>query len=137
MDPFMYYYALTAMILLGLIVIQGAAGTARVGIKAAAGSRDDLPDPLPGFPGRMTRVVRNHVEGLAIATPFFVAASLIPGESLANTQALLGAQLFFFGRLAHGVLYVAGIPWLRTLAFGVGATGLLLLIVALFSATPS
>mgnify|MGYP003335617578 FL=1 len=32
--------------------------------------------------------------------------------------------MYFFARLAHGVLYLAGIPLLRTLAWGVSLVGL-------------
>lgn len=132
MDPILQYYVFSALILLVLTVIQGASGTVQVGLKAAAGSRDELPDPLPGFPGRMTRAVRNHVEGLVVATPLFLAAILMTHETQSSTQALLGAQLFFFGRLAHGILYVLGIPWIRTLAFAVSVTGMIMLLVSLF-----
>ncbi|MEM7282246.1 MAG: MAPEG family protein [Pseudomonadota bacterium] len=131
MDPVLQYYVYSALILFVLLVIQGGAGTAQVGLKAAAGSRDDLPYPLPGFPGRMTRVVRNHVEGIAVATPIFVAAAFMPTESLASTNALLGAQLFFLGRLAHGILYVIGTPWIRTIAFGISLVGLILMVLAI------
>jgi uncharacterized MAPEG superfamily protein len=37
-----------------------------------------------------------------------------------------GAQLFFWGRLAHGVIYIAGIPWARTAAWTVSILGLIL-----------
>ena len=44
---------------------------------------------------------------------------------------LLGAQLFFWGRLAHAVIYVAGIPWLRTAAWAISAVGLVLIFLQL------
>ena len=44
---------------------------------------------------------------------------------------LLGAQLFFWGRVAHAAIYVAGIPWLRTGAWGVSIAGLVLIFVQL------
>ena len=31
----------------------------------------------------------------------------------------LGAQLFFWGRVAHWLIYLTGIPWLRTVAWAV------------------
>jgi uncharacterized MAPEG superfamily protein len=48
-----------------------------------------------------------------------------------NPATLLGAQLFFWGRLAHALIYVAGIPWLRTLAWLVSVAGMILIFVQL------
>jgi uncharacterized MAPEG superfamily protein len=44
-----------------------------------------------------------------------------------NDMTLLGAQLFFWGRVAHAALYIAGIPWARTAAWGVSVVGLALI----------
>jgi uncharacterized MAPEG superfamily protein len=46
---------------------------------------------------------------------------------VSNTITLLGAQLFFWGRLAHAILYIAGIPWARTGAWAVSIVGLILI----------
>jgi uncharacterized MAPEG superfamily protein len=43
---------------------------------------------------------------------------------------LLGAQLFFWGRVAHAVIYIAGIAWARTIAWAVSVAGLVLLFTA-------
>ena len=40
---------------------------------------------------------------------------------------LLGAQLFFWGRVAHAIVYIAGIPWARTVAWTVSVIGLILI----------
>ena len=58
-----------------------------------------------------------------------VFAARIANVSTAMT--VLGAQLFFFGRLAHAVIYIAGIPWLRTAAWLVSVIGLLLIFAQL------
>ena len=50
---------------------------------------------------------------------------------LSETTAL-GANLFFWGRLAYALVYLAGIPWLRTLIWGVSVAGLLLILAELF-----
>ena len=44
----------------------------------------------------------------------------------------LGAQLFFWCRLAHAVVYIAGIPYLRTLAWLVSVVGMVMIAVACF-----
>ena len=43
----------------------------------------------------------------------------------------LGAQLFFWARLAYAVIYLIGIPYLRTLAWIVSAAGLALIFLQL------
>ena len=51
-----------------------------------------------------------------------VLAVQMAGASNENTQ--LGAALFFWGRVAHAGVYIAGIPYVRTLAFLVSLNGL-------------
>ena len=48
-----------------------------------------------------------------------------------NSTTLLGAQLFFLARLAYALVYIAGIPWLRTAVWTVSVIGLLLIFVQL------
>jgi uncharacterized MAPEG superfamily protein len=46
---------------------------------------------------------------------------------VSNAMTLLGAQLFFWGRIAHAILYIAGVPWVRTAAWAVSIVGLILI----------
>ena len=104
-----------------LVAVLGA--QAQVGLGPLAGNRDEVP-PLTGFAGRATRAHRNMMESL----PLFIALVLvaqIAGKTSAMT--LLGAHLFFWGRLAHWLIYLAGIPWLRTLAWLVSVVGMILI----------
>jgi len=48
-----------------------------------------------------------------------------------NATTLLGAQLFFWARLAYAFVYLAGIPWLRTVVWTVSVIGLILIFVQL------
>src|SRR5215472_18065379 len=91
-------------LLLVLIIIQASAGIAAQGGPAMAGNRDDLPPPKP-FPARTMRVVDNHREGLTLFAPVIVVAAL---AHVSNSWTVLGAQLFFYSRLVHAVLYLAG-----------------------------
>ena len=49
----------------------------------------------------------------------------------ANPQVLLGAQLFFWSRLAYLLIYAAGLAYVRTLVWGAGYVGLIMMILAL------
>jgi len=84
-----------------------------------AGARDDLPAPT-GTYARGLRNVENHKEGLILFAPLVLIAAWT--QNL-DSYTALGAQLFFWGRIAHGVLYFVGVPWLRTLAWLVGIVG--------------
>ena len=42
---------------------------------------------------------------------------------------LLGAELFFWARLLHAVVYIMGIAWLRTLLWLVSIVGLVLIFL--------
>jgi uncharacterized MAPEG superfamily protein len=48
-----------------------------------------------------------------------------------NATTLLGAQLFFWARLAYAAVYIAGLPWLRTGVWLVSVVGLALIFVQL------
>jgi uncharacterized MAPEG superfamily protein len=106
---------------------QGIAS--KFGFAAAAGNRDDLP-ALTGWMGRAQRAHANMVENLV---PFaaVVLAAQVAGKNGALTA--LGAQLFFWFRLAHAVVYIVGIPYLRTLVWLVSVVGMALIVVAFFS----
>jgi len=61
------------------------------------------------------------------------AALVLTAQVAGRTGAMtaLGAQLFFWARLAYAVIYVAGVPWLRTAVFAVSIVGLVLILAQL------
>jgi uncharacterized MAPEG superfamily protein len=108
-----------------LIALAGAA--LQVGLPRLSGNREGLGE-FEGWAGRAQRAHRNMLESL----PLFIALVLIAQiAGRTNALTLLGAQLFFWGRLAHAVIYVAGLPWLRTLVWLVSVVGLILIFVEL------
>ena len=110
-----------------LIVIQAVAGIRAQGLTALANSRDNL--PAPGvFQARAKRVVDNHREGLILFAPLVLIAAL---SHISNPATVLGAQLFFFARVAHAGLYLAGVPMIRPLAWAVGIAGTIMVFSAL------
>ena len=110
-----------------LVVIQAVAGIRAQGLTALANSRDNL--PAPGvFQARAKRVVDNHREGLILFAPLVLIAAL---SHISNPATVLGAQLFFFARVAHAGLYLAGVPMIRPLAWAVGIAGTVMVFSAL------
>lgn len=109
------------------VLVAAATANSQVGLAALAGNREGLPE-LTGIAGRAQRAHRNMLENL----PLFIALVLIAQVAgRTNGTTLLGAELFFWARLAHAIIYLAGIPWLRTLAWAVSAIGMLLIFLQL------
>ena len=99
----------------------------QLGLGMLAGNREGLPE-LTSFAGRAQRAHRNMLESL----PLFIALVLvaqIAGKT--NSATLTGAELFFWGRLAHWLIYIIGVPWLRTLAWVVSVIGLITVFLQL------
>ena len=108
-----------------LIAVTGA--TLEVGTPALAGNREGLP-PIEGWAGRAIRAHRNMLENLVLFAVLVLVAQ-VAGRT--NAMTALGAQLFFWARLAYAAIYIAGIPWARTAAFVVSAAGLVLILIQL------
>ncbi|MGH7899016.1 MAG: MAPEG family protein [Candidatus Binatia bacterium] len=90
------------------------------GLRAAAGNRQELP-PLPEWAHRSERAQRNMLANLV---PFAVLVLIAHQTGLANAQTASGAVVFFWARLAYAFIYIAGIPYLRTVAFIISLGGL-------------
>jgi uncharacterized MAPEG superfamily protein len=97
-------------ICLGLVSVLIAAtlGTAQRGLQWNVGNRDGEAKPLTGAAARAARASCNFLETF----PFFAAAVLAVVLVKGNTtHTALGAQLYFWGRVAYLPLYIIGIPY--------------------------
>ena len=104
-----------------LVAVSGA--TLQVGLPALAGNREGLA-PCTGWAGRAQRAHHNMLESLVLFAALTLVA-VVSGKT--NAMTLLGAQLFFWARLAYAVVYVAGIPWLRTAIWLASVVGLVMI----------
>jgi uncharacterized MAPEG superfamily protein len=129
MTPELTYLIWSAALTFVLVLIAVAGATAEVGLPKLAGNRDGLRD-MTGWAGRAARAHRNMLESLVL---FAVLVLVAHTAGVRNEMTLLGAQLFFWGRVAHAIIYIAGIPWLRTAAWGVSVAGLILIFVQLLA----
>jgi len=99
----------------------------QVGLPMLAGNRDKMP-ALEGLAGRALRAHYNMLENL----PLFIALVLVAqvaGRN--NSTTALGAELFFYARLVHAIVYLVGIPYLRTLIWAVSMVGLVMIFLQL------
>ena len=120
--------ALSAVLCVLLVLPYTNGITLRFGLATAAGNREDVP-PLTGWVGRSKRAHANMVENLIPFTALVLAAQA-GGKFGALTA--VGAQLFFYARVAHAIAYIAGIAYLRTLVWIVSVVGMALFVVAIF-----
>ncbi len=80
--------------------------------------------PGAGYPvdapwaDRARRAHLNAIENLAVFAPLVLVAAIVDVSTRAT---VLSAQAYVAARLAHYVIYTAGIPMIRTVAFLVGA----------------
>ena len=115
-------------LLLVILLVQGALGVLSNGLAAQAGPRDRLPEPSIVH-ARVTRLRANMIENLLLFAPIVLVAH---ATGVSNETTVLGAQLFFGARLAHAVIYMAGLPWIRPAAFAVALAGTLMIASQLF-----
>ena len=110
------------------ILVAALAADIQNGLAWGLGNREDIP-AVSGWGGRALRAHINMAESLL---PF--ACLVLIAYSLDRTGELsaLGAQIFLVSRLAHALLYIAGVKVLRSLAYFGGIAGIALIVVQLF-----
>jgi uncharacterized MAPEG superfamily protein len=109
------------------MLVAVSAATFQVGLPKLAGNRDDVPR-LTGLAWRAQRAHFNMLESMVLFTALVAAAELTDKD---DSMIRLGAQLFFWGRLAYAIIFVGGIPWARTAVWGVSVVGLILIFLEL------
>jgi uncharacterized MAPEG superfamily protein len=98
------------------------------GMPWAAGNRETPSKALPTWHARLTRADQNMRENLVLFAVLVLVAH-VSGE--ADSTSALGAQVFVAARVAHAVVYVAGVAWLRTVLWGVSIAGLGMIVSTL------
>ncbi|MBK6704304.1 MAG: MAPEG family protein [Hyphomonadaceae bacterium] len=128
MTPELTYLAYSIILLFVIVFIQASAGIRQHGGLVLANNRDNLPSANT-FVARAKRNVDNMRENLW----FFAPAALIVAITDASTSwTILGAQIFFFARVAHAITYLAGWPFIRPLFWFAGIIGCALIFLSLF-----
>ena len=118
-----------AIVLAFAQLLAGVIGAMQqVGLPALLGNREGLPE-ITGWAGRAQRAHRNMVENLVLFAALVLVA-VAAGRT--NAMTLLGAQIFVWARLAYAIIYVLGLPLLRTLSWFVSVIGMAMIVVQLF-----
>lgn len=100
----------------------------QVGLITLVGNREGFPD-IKGWGGRAMRAHSNMIENMALFIPLVLIA-VAAGKT--NSTTLVGAEIFFWARVVYAVIYLIGIPWLRTATWFVSVIGLIVMCSQLF-----
>jgi uncharacterized MAPEG superfamily protein len=119
------YSAVLAFI---MVMIPSTLKLLQYGAASAMGNRDD-PRALSGWGARAERAQANMYESLPV---FAILVLVVQATSHHSPATAMGAQLFFYARLVYALVYMAGIPWLRTLVWLAGLAGMIMVGAALF-----
>jgi uncharacterized MAPEG superfamily protein len=117
--------ALSVCLAVVQVLLPAMLGTRQAGFKWASGPRDEpLPPPGP-LMGRARRAQANLFETF----PLFAAAVLAVTVTHRLGQAsLIGANLYFWGRLIYLPIYLAGVPLVRSLVWAVTLVGIFMVL---------
>jgi len=128
MTPELTYLAYTIALFFVVVMIQAGAGIRQYGGMVLANNRNNLPERNT-YAARTKRLVDNYRENLWFFVPLILIAAV---SGISNQWTVLGAQIFFFSRLAHALWYIAGWPLLRPLFWLAGVIACALIFLALF-----
>ena len=130
MSPDLKYLLFSTILCFVQVLVAATGANQQVGLPTLAGNREGMPE-YAGWAGRARRAHLNMIENLAL----FAALVLIAAVSgKANATTAMGAMIFFCGLLAYAVIYLIGIPWLRTLAWFVSVIGMAMIAWVLLQA---
>ena len=111
-----------------IIMVQALLGIVQNGLVAQAGSRDVLSEPTV-LRQRLQRLVANLQENLVMFAVIVLAANAI---GVSNETTALGASLFFYGRVAHALVYGLGWSWVRPVCWAVAVCGMAMIVWQMF-----
>ena len=114
------YLAFTAILTASLWIPYIVAQVMTNGLLAPTNYVDPAPRPVPPWGRRADRTYLNAVEAFA---PFAAIVLVAHLAGKANAMTAFWAAWFFWMRLVHAGVYLAGVPYVRTLVFTLGYVG--------------
>ncbi|MBA4784340.1 MULTISPECIES: MAPEG family protein [Pseudorhizobium] len=121
---------LSVVLLLVHIGLQGMLATKELGSAWNAGPRDEGRAPKGALAGRAERASLNYRETYPAFVGLLLALSFT-GD--ASGFGLVGGTVWLVARIFYVPLYLAGIPYIRSLVWLVSILGLLMMMFALFA----
>ena len=128
----LWYLFLSSVLLAAMWIPHIIGQVTNAGLLTAEDYRR-LRDPrqFPDWVRRADRAHQNLVEQFGAFAGLIVVAQF---AGIATATTALAAAVFFWARVAHAVVYIAGVPYVRAVAFVVSLGGLFDIARELFSA---
>jgi uncharacterized MAPEG superfamily protein len=123
MSPDLKYLLFSVILMFVQMLVAATGANQQVGLSMLAGNRESLP-AMTGWAGRAKRAHLNMMENMVLFAALVLIAAV---ANKANAMTALGAMIFFWARLAYAAIYVAGIAWLRTVAWFVSVIGMVMI----------
>jgi uncharacterized MAPEG superfamily protein len=128
MSPDLKYLLFSTVLTFVQVLLAATFANFAIGLPALAGNRDGVGE-LPGIAGRAKRAHLNMIENMILFIPLVL---ITVAANKADATTAMGAMIFFWARVAYAIIYVAGIPWLRTVAWLVSVVGMIMIALRLF-----
>ena len=129
-------WLLIASIVLGIVHLIASSHLIswQRGYRWTAGNREETVPPLRGLANRVDQATTNFLETF----PFFAAAVLLARVTNHHSSlTVIGAHLYFWGRLGYLLTAAGGYGLLRSaLCWNTALTGILLLLIAIIFQNP-
>ncbi len=117
MSPELKYLALTALLTASLWIPYVVAQVVINGPLKPPNYVDPTPRPLPLWGQRANRLYMNAVETFA---PFAAIVILVQLAGKNDSMTAFWAMSYFWLRVAHAIVYLVAIPYIRTIIFVLG-----------------
>jgi uncharacterized MAPEG superfamily protein len=127
MSPDLTFLFYSVILCFAQVVIAATGANTEVGLPTLAGNREGLAE-IKGWAGRARRAHLNMIENLVL---FATLVLIVAVAKKANDTTAMGAMIFFWARVAYVIIYLIGIPWLRTVAWAVSVIGMAMVASAL------
>jgi uncharacterized MAPEG superfamily protein len=128
--PELYFLTLVISATILMWIPYTVARTLTRGLMGALANPGPSHTPDPAWAERARRAHANAIENLAVFAPLVLIAALI---GLSTPATVFAAKLYLAARLVHYVVYAAGIPVVRTLAFVAGVGAMIVFAATLLS----
>jgi uncharacterized MAPEG superfamily protein len=128
-------YLLFTAILTGALWIPVVIGY--VSARGPLKPQDYKTAPTSKLPDWVNRANRAHVNAVESLAPFAAVVLVAHAAGVSTPLTVLGATVYFWARLAHAVVHIAGVPVLRarTVIFTVGFFAFLTIAIEILRRT--
>jgi uncharacterized MAPEG superfamily protein len=107
------------------VLVQTAFGNAQLSSRYLLGLRDGPAEARGVLYGRACRALGNYLENF---TPFVALALALIVTQRTGGAGAIGATIWILARIAYLPIYVFGIIYVRTLAWGISIVGLIMML---------